>query len=152
VSDAVIAPAIGALGTIVVAVLVFKGGQLTAASSRDASIHAARVEAQDSALDAWSDLITPYREEVAELRSRMRALEQTVADEREVFNGRMLAMTERVDLLTVQVRHWKRVARSMAALAAQMRDEVISLGGTVPPFPEEELLLIRDLDSADDKP
>lgn len=146
---------IGTVVTLLLGYLTYRGATFTASRTKEGVERTAEVSAQDSALDAWRELVEPYRQETRDLRDRLTdqvaRVDRLVEDhesERKDFNHRLEVQAERVDLLTMQVKHWKRTARVMARFAGQMRDEVLRLGGTIPATPDE-LLLIQQLDDED---
>lgn len=154
------------VGSVVAAWLTYKGARFTARLAREGSQETTKVDEQQSALDAWKELLEPYRERIVELGRELGNVRQDLADERreraakerkdardrETARKRVQEqvdkLTERIDLQAEQIKHWKRLARVMAHFATAMRDEVLRLGGTVPATPDE-LLLIQSLDEDD---
>lgn len=157
--------ALAALAAIVVAYLSYKGIRHQANASRAANRDTVTAGEQATAVKALEsmtiNLLEPYRDEVALLRKRMEA-DQSARDEKDrvdterraeekrLVQSQMDKMTERIDLLTVEVKHWKSMARAIARWATTLRDQVISLGGTVPTIPDE-LLVAQLLDERDDE-
>lgn len=140
--------ALGLMGTVVVAYLGYLGARFTASASKEGATRATDVDAQESALNAWQELLAPYRDEVTALRARVVAGEEKSEEERAAFQQQITLLTERIDFLAHQLRHWKRLARVMARWATQLRDQVLTLGGELPATPDE-LLLIQSLDDDD---
>lgn len=139
---------LGFVGTVVAAWLLYRGGGTQARNAKHAAEQTTHVDAQDSALRAWETLLEPYREEVAALRLEISEERATRAREARENEQRFHAMDERIQFLTLQVRHWKRLAKVIARWATTLRDQVLTLGGTVPATPDE-LLLIQSLDDDD---
>lgn len=139
---------LGAFVTLAGSYLVYKGVKATAAASKGAADRTSDVTAQDSALRAWEAINKPLIERVEWLEGRMLEAEEKSEREREDFQSQITKLMERVDFLTIQLQHWKRLAKVMARWATTLRDQVLSLGGTVPATPEE-LLLIQSLDDDD---
>jgi predicted RNase H-like nuclease (RuvC/YqgF family) len=140
------------IGTLIGSYLVYKGGTFTAAKAKEGSDATTSVTAQDSALQAWQNLLAPYQAEVLQLRKeldreRLQRLENQRVDEaarteaKKVVDRELKALRGRVDKLTDEVRVWKRVAQTIARWATLLRDEVLRLGGTIPATPEELLTL-----------
>lgn len=136
---------LGVAGTGIAGWLALKGATRTASASKEAAAQATQATAQDSALKAWESLLEPYRQEVSQLRERLEASDRKHEAQREVTEQQIAKMTERIDFLTLQLEHWKRLAKVIARWATNLRDQVLSLGGTVPATPDE-LLLIQSLD------
>ncbi|TIC78764.1 hypothetical protein [Nocardioides sp. GY 10127] len=155
--------ALGLLGSIAVAYITYRGARYTAAASREGARRTSDVDAQDSALQAWKDILQPYRDEVKLLRTELqqeredRALAERRASEdrdavaRQVRDD-MVRMSERIDLLTIQVGEWKRLAKTIARWATRLRDEILRLGGEVPATPDELLTLHAIEDAELDPP
>lgn len=150
------------LGTIVTGLLgylTYRGSKVQARASKDSGVRTSQVDEQQSALDAWKELLDPYRAEVARLSSELIAerknrlemerknTESRIEDKR--FSLSLLAKTNRtlaeqakqIEAQATQIEHWTRLARTIAKFAVQMRDEVIRLGGTAPATPKELLFI-----------
>lgn len=151
--------ALGAVVTVLGSFLLYRGVKFTADRAKQGTERSADVDAQQSALEAWKELVEPYRREVAELRAELRAeredrltAERRDAKDREAAKAKVDAeldrLRERVDLLTIQLGEWKRLARTIARWATALRDEVLRLGGTVPATPEE-LLTLQAIEEAE---
>lgn len=156
---------LSSLGIVAVAYLSYRGVRYQARASREANRDTVTATEQETAVKALEsmtlNLLEPYRDEVALLRKRMeadqsardekdRADAERRAEEKRLVQSQMDKMTERIDLLTVEVKHWKSMARAIARWATTLRDQVISLGGTVPTIPDE-LLVAQLLDERDDE-
>jgi len=161
VTSEVYAAIVAAIATVLVAWLALKGAGRTAAASKAASSEQAKVDAQESALQAWKDLLQPTIDEVERLRrdQKIQAEERAAKDAAEAkereekaaeIQQQILRLSERIDFLTMQLKHWKRLAKVIARWATTLRDQVLTLGGTVPATPEE-MLLIQSLDDEDDR-
>lgn len=140
------------VGSLAGAYLLYRGAIRTAGSAKEGVQQTAQVDAQQSAIDAWQELLQPYRDEVATLRTDLdtertqrRAAE---AKERKERAEQVARLTERIDLLNLQLTEWKRLARVIARWATTLRDELIRQGGTVPATPEE-LLTLQAIDDVD---
>lgn len=155
-------PVLGALATVVVAYLAYLGARATAAGAKAGVDRTSDVAAQESALSAWQELLEPYRAEVRGLRASLqeerdqRAARDRVAEERRLERERavqsqMDKLSERIEVLTIELGHWKRLAKVIARWATTLRDQVLTLGGQVPATPDE-LLLIQSIDTDDDPP
>ena len=131
----------GVIGSLGAAWLVYRGAQFTGTKAKEGVDQTSRVDAQQSALDAWQELLQPYRDEVAALRKQMSQMKFDQEAEHRRREEQVIRLTERIDLLTLQLTEWKRVARVLARWGATLRDQVLSLGGTVPATPEELLTL-----------
>ena len=70
--------------------------------------------------------------------------------QREIVDAQLARLNERVEFLSMQLRHWKSLARVMAGWATSLRDEVLRLGGTLPAEPEELLTLQAIIDAGED--
>jgi predicted RNase H-like nuclease (RuvC/YqgF family) len=154
-SDDVLKSIVAALASIIGAWFLYKGAQKTTAAARAGSEQAAAVDDRADVMQAWKDLNAPLQAEVTRLHARQTELEQQQIAERQAaaaearrMQAQITTLTERVDFLQVQLQHWKRLARVMARWATTLRDQVLTLGGTVPATPEE-LLLIQSLDDDD---
>lgn len=152
-------PVLALVGTVVLAYFAYRGAKATAATARAGNDRAADVDAQQSALAAWQELLSPYRDEVKQLRLELtverddRASSQQRVEamrlEREAsVQAQMDKLTERIDLLTMELAHWKRLAKVIARWATTLRDQVLTLGGTVPATPDE-LLLVQTIEDYD---
>lgn len=152
---------IGAIVSIVGAVLLYYGTRFTANRAKEGVEQTSKVDAQESALHAWQELLQPYRDEVASCRAEIGQLrsesdhdrrehEKEIKAERAAREKQVQLLTERIDLLTLQLTEWKRLARVIARWATTLRDQVLKLGGTVPTTPEE-LLTLQALEDAEDK-
>ncbi len=143
---------LGAAVTLAGSWLLYKGVVRTASAAKDGVQQTTQVDAQQSALDAWQELLQPYRDEVAVLRADLAAERTARAEqhetERKAREAQVTRLTERIDLLTLQLTEWKRLARVIARWATTLRDELIRQGGTVPATPEE-LLTLQAIDDAD---
>lgn len=143
---------LGAAVTLAGSWLLYKGVVRTASAAKDGVQQTTQVDAQQSALDAWQELLQPYRDEVAVLRADLAAERTARAQqheaERKAREAQVTRLTERIDLLTLQLTEWKRLARVIARWATTLRDELIRQGGTVPATPEE-LLTLQAIDDAD---
>lgn len=152
--------AVGTVVTLIGTYFLWKGVRYTADRARSGVDRTAEVDEQQSALDAWKELVTPYREEVVALRAeltneraerlakeRMDRVDREAAAER--IQTQMAALTERIDLLTLQLNEWKRLAKTIARWATRLRDEVLRLGGEVPATPDE-LLTLRAIEEAEE--
>jgi chromosome segregation ATPase len=151
--------AVGTVVTLVGLYLTYRGALKTAEASKSSTNKATDQAAQDSALKAWEQLLQPYRDEVKLVRQeladeRRERAEQAAADaleraeEKRKVQQKMDRLTERIDVLTIEVKHWKTMAKAIARWATTLRDQVLTLGGTVPQIPDE--LLIAGL--LDDEP
>ena len=140
----------GVLGTLGAAWLVYRGSQFTATKAKEGVAQTTQVDAQQSALDAWQELLDPYRTEVSDLRKQVAQMKFDQEAEHERREAQVVRLTERIDLLTLQLTEWKRVARVLARWGATLRDQVLSLGGTVPATPEELLTLQALEDTSSD--
>lgn len=147
------------VGTVVGAVLLYKGAKLTGARAVEGTARTAEVDEQQSALTAWKELLAPVQTELAraraeaerfrieldEEREQRRATERRTEEERaaakKVVSQQMDALQAQVDKLRDEVKVWKRVAQTIARWATSLRDEVLRLGGTVPATPDELLTL-----------
>ena len=154
-SDDVLKAIIAAVASIVGAWFLYKGAQKTTASARAGSEQASAVTERAEVLDAWKELVDPLRLEVRNVRQDMTEMRNEHAAalaaeraERTRLQSQITSLNERVDFLQLQLQHWKRLARVMARWATTLRDQVLTLGGTVPATPEE-LLLIQSLDDDD---
>lgn len=116
--------------------LVLRGGKHTADASRAASTDASRVDAQDSALEAWKQLLEPYRVEVARVNERLDGV-----------HAELDATKRMLGHVRTELASWQRSAKIIARWAIKLRDEVRRLGGTIPATPDE-LLLIQAIDDA----
>lgn len=136
------------IASVVGSWLLYKGAQKTAAASRAGAQHVAASEERAEVMQAWKDLTAPLQAEVTRLHQRLTDVETKRAEEQRAMQAQITTLTERVDFLQVQLQHWKRLARVIARWATTLRDQVLSLGGTVPATPDE-LLLIQSLDDDD---
>lgn len=152
-------PVLGFFGLVIVSYFGWLGARSTAAGAKAGADRSADVTAQESALGAWQELLAPYRQEVAQLRAELieerrdRAEQQVAVEarrkEREVVvQDQVDNLNTRIDNLTDELRHWKRLAKVIARWASTLRDQVIALGGVAPTTPEE-LLVIQTLDDDD---
>lgn len=152
-------PVLALVGTVLLAYFAYRGAKATAASAKAGNDRTADVDAQESALKAWQELLAPYRDEVKQLRadlteernarSENQTNEEKLRRERETaVQVQMDRLTERIDLLTLELAHWKRLAKVIARWATTLRDQVLTLGGAVPATPDE-LLLIQTIDDYD---
>lgn len=154
---------ITALAAIIVGYLSYRGIRFQAQASRQANRDTVTVNEQETAVKALEsmtlNLLEPYRQEVVVLRKRVESSERDAARQiREAEEDRrnrerlvqqqMDKLTERIDLLTIELGHWKRLAKVIARWATTLRDQVLSLGGDVPATPNE-LLLIQSIDDDD---
>ena len=148
------------LVTIAVAYLGLLGARATATRAKEGVLRTVDVSAQESALQAWQAMVKPLQEETARLsrelsterQSRLekeRADEKDRAEQKQLISEQMEVLTEKVELLRVEVRHWKAMAKAIARWATTLRDQVISLGGSVPTIPDE-ILVAQLLDERDD--
>ncbi|MBS45281.1 MAG: hypothetical protein CMH83_19355 [Nocardioides sp.] len=161
---------LAALGSLAAAVLLYKGTQFTAARAKEGVERSADVNAQTSALNSISGYNEQLREDNAGLRERLDKVEQRLDDEttarrdqqrahdrelegeRRAREEQVTRLTERIDLLTLQLTEWKRLARVLARWGTALRDQVLTLGGTVPATPEELLTLQAIEDTEQDPP
>ncbi|MCD4535632.1 hypothetical protein LRP67_16185 [Nocardioides sp. cx-169] len=142
----------------------------TARASTQANADTVSATEQATAVQALEsmtlNLLQPYRDEVDRLRQQMlelsaaRTVERIESDrksaeertEREQkaaeIQDQIARQSERIDILTVEVKHWKGMARAIARWATTLRDQVLALGGTVPTLPDE--LLVAQLLDEDD--
>lgn len=136
--------------------LTYLGVRHTTRASREANSDTVSATEQATAVKALEsmtlNLLEPYRQEVDRLRLQVEAVESARATERREreekaaqIQNQITRQTERIDLLTVEVKHWKGMARAIARWATTLRDQVISLGGSVPTIPDE-LLVAQLLD------
>lgn len=143
---------VGSAVTIAVAVLGFLGVRYTARSARAANADTVTVSEQENAVKAYESMVNTLLEP---LKGRVDELEEALVQERRARQHeqknlltRIEEQRERIDLLQIQLREWKRLAKVIARWATTLRDQVISLGGTVPTTPEE-LLIIQSIDDPD---
>jgi hypothetical protein len=155
--------ALGVFATIGSGYLLYRGATRTAGAAKEGVHRTARVDEQQSALDAWKGLNEPILAEVGRLRDQVADLlrqqdtdkadrnrhDVTVQQQLDAQTHRLTGQAERIDLLTVEVKHWKSMAKAIARWATTLRDQVISLGGSVPSVPDE-LLLAQLLDDDTD--
>ena len=153
--------ALGTVVTLILGYLTYRGGTIQAEKSRQGVDRTADVAEQESALQGWKELLEPYREEVREVRKELRQerddrarQEREAASERErekqVVARQLENLTERVEFLSLQLKHWKSLARVMARWATSLRDEVLRLGGTLPAEPQELLAMQAIIDADED--
>lgn len=154
---------IGGVALIVVAFLSLLAVRSQVRASREANADTVTASEQETAVQALEsmtmNLLQPYRDEVDRLRKELAADREAQArrdaedqivrnrKEREV-SERITKQSERIDLLTIEVRHWKAMAKAIARWATTLRDQVIALGGSVPTIPDE-LLMAQLLDEDD---
>lgn len=147
------------IGTGFGAYLLYLGVQFTAKRSKEGVERTAEVDEQQSALDAWKELVQPYRDEVLQLRrdlneerrarqEKERADEKDRAEAKQTVDRQIERLTERIDMQAKQIAEWKRVARVIARWATTMRDEILRLNGTLPATPEE-LLTLQAIEDAE---
>lgn len=157
--DALAQAALGLVGAVVVAYLTYRGVAYQAKASREANRDTATVSEQQTVLKTLEsmtlNLLQPHIDEAARMRKRVEEMERAQEGEREERERKAAAVqeqlrkqSERIDVLTVELGHWKRLARVIARWATTLRDQVISLGGTIPATPNE-LLLIQSIDDED---
>lgn len=86
--------------------------------------------------EAWRAIVSELRGDIADLRDRVKALE----DERE-------QLLDRVKGLIAEVDHYRRIARSMARHVLRLRDALAATGADVPVLPTdvEDALTIIDM-------
>lgn len=148
------------LGVLGVAYIGHLGIKHTGKASREANADTVSATEQETAVKALEsmtlNLLEPYRQEVDLLRKRVKHVEDSRATERRdreekarEIQDQITRQTERIDLLTVEVRHWKAMAKAIARWATTLRDQVISLGGSVPSIPDE-LLVAQLLDEREE--
>lgn len=153
---------LGFLGTVIVAGLAYLGARHTAAASRAGAEKASHVDAQESALQAWQELLQPYKDDVRDLRAELRTEREERAEHDRTVERRRIEAKAEVDeqmetmrremaALTSQLGEWKRLAQTIARWATRLRDEVLRLGGTVPATPEE-LLTLQAIEDAEQNP
>lgn len=151
---------LGTLVTLLLGYLTYRGAKVTADRANEGSLRQADVNEQQSALDAWKDLLEPYQSEVRQLRqdlnterenraAKERQDAEDRATEKQKVQEQMDALNERITTLTGQVAEWKRLARTIARWATTMRDEILRLKGTVPATPDE-LLTLRAIEESED--
>lgn len=140
---------LGFAGTALAAYLTYLGVKFTANRAKEGVQQTSKVDAQQSALAAWEKLLEPYRQEVDRLRAEIGSMRETHRLEHERREEQVTRLSERIDLLNLQLSEWKRVARVIAKWATSLRDEVLHLGGTVPATPEE-LLTMQALDEREE--
>lgn len=152
---------LGTIVTLILGYLTYRGGTVQAEKSRLGVDRTADVAEQESALQGWKELLDPYREEVREVRKALAeerddraAKEREAAAEREreklLVAAQIEGLTEKVEFLSIQLKHWKSLARVMARWATSLRDEVLRLGGTLPAEPQELLTMQAIIDADDD--
>lgn len=144
-ADKVVLLILGAIPTIIVAYLAYKGAVGT---SRDASKVATAendTTQQDRAVDAWRSMVETL---LGPLEKRITELQADLDTERSAREsaGRQHTLelqrhAQTVQALTRELDEWRRVARVLAKWGTALRDEVLRLGGTVPATPEELLTL-----------
>lgn len=143
---------VGSAVTIVVAVLGLLGVRYTARSARAANADTVTVSEQEGAVKAYESMVNtllePLRERVEELAGELDEERKARRQEQKNLRARIEEQKERIDLLQIQLREWKRLAKVIARWATALRDQVISLGGQVPTTPEE-LLIIQSIDDPD---
>lgn len=151
---------VAAVAAIVTAGLTYLAARHTARASREANKDTVSHAEQETAVEALTsmtvNLLEPYRQEVALLRARVKDVEdardaerkdrETKADE---IQEQLTRQRERIDLLAVEVRHWKAMAKAIARWATTLRDQVLALGGSVPTLPDE--LLVAQLLDEDER-
>lgn len=147
---------LGSVVAVLLGYLTYRGGLIQAAKASEGVARSADVAEQESALQGWKDLLEPYRVEVREVRTELtkerqdRAAKERQdaedrAREKALVQKQMAEMAESIEALKGEVRRWKSLARVIARWATTLRDQVLTLGGTVPATPDE-LLLIQVLD------
>tara|TARA_R100000655_G_scaffold109699_4_gene165036 strand:+ start:564 stop:1049 length:486 start_codon:yes stop_codon:yes gene_type:complete len=160
VPDTITEALVSAAALVAVALLSYKGIKLQAKAAKDANRDTVTASEQETAVHALEsmtlNLLEPYREEVDLLRRQIKAIDEERADERRdrerkarEIQDQIAKQSERIDLLTIEVKHWKSMARAIARWATTLRDQVISLGGTVPTIPDE-LLMAQLLEERDE--
>lgn len=157
---------IGAVGLVVVALLSLMAVRSQVRASREANADTVTQGEQETAVKALEsmtlNLLEPYRKEVDLLRkqiatdreehTRRAAADKAERERKErAVSERITKQSERIDLLTIEVKHWKSMAKAIARWATTLRDQVISLGGSVPTIPDE-LLMAQLLDDDDTTP
>lgn len=167
----VITAIVTTLGVVLAGYLTYLGIRHTTKASREANRDTVTTTEQANAVKAYEsmtmNLLQPYVDETARLRKRVSDMETSREEERREYDRARAAerreretkaneiqdqitrQTERIDLLTVEVRHWKAMAKAIARWATTLRDQVISLGGSVPSIPDE-LLVAQLLDERDE--
>lgn len=150
--DSVWVAIIGAVVTLAVGYLTYKGARHTAAASTAVAEEAADSTEQDRAVDAWRSMVTtllgPLEQRVADL-TRDLETERKVRRDSSTEHRRQLRSlrqeldqaTHRLDQTLLELEEWRRVAKTLARWGSTLRDEVLRLGGTVPATPEELLTL-----------
>lgn len=151
---------LGFLGTVVVAYFAYLGARHTANSSVAGVAQTSKVDAQESALQAWQELLEPYKIDVKDLRAELKAerddrrehdkrVEKARTEAKTEVDRQLEAMSREIATLRSEVGEWKRLAKTIARWATRLRDEVLRLGGTVPATPEE-LLTLQAIEDASD--
>lgn len=128
--------------------LLYRGTRRQADTAQQASTSATRVDEQESALQAWKDLLAPLQQQVAVQAQEIAADRATRKKEREEWEAREAEILRRQERLSAELAavrrdlgHWKRMAKAIAKWALALRDQVIALGGNAPSHPEELLLM-----------
>lgn len=156
---------IGALALIATGALTYLGVRHTTRASREANKDTVSQAEQTTAVQALEsmtlNLLQPYRDEVDRLRGeiandRNAQAKRDAADKAErerkarEVQEQLTRQRERIDLLAVEVKHWKSMAKAIARWATTLRDQVLALGGSVPTLPDE-LLVAQLLDEDGDE-
>jgi predicted RNase H-like nuclease (RuvC/YqgF family) len=145
----VIEALIGGVVTLGVAGLGFLGVRYTARSARSANNDTVTASEQATAVKAYESmvntLLVPMENRIGQLEGALVRETKARSTEQAKQSKRIEEQKERIDLLNIQLREWKRLAKVIARWATTLRDQVLTLGGQVPATPEE-LLLIQSLD------
>lgn len=136
---------LGALGTAAAGMLAWLGVKATANAARHATDTTAHSTEQQQVLEAWKALVAPLSERVETLGRELAEERNARQELQRSSTARMQEQDRKLAAVTRDLDEWKRVARVLAKWGTTLRDQVLSLGGTVPATPEE-LLTLQALD------
>ena len=149
----IITTGIGAAATILVGFLTYLGVRRQASAAKaGAAQQTAQVQA-DTAVQAWQELLEPYRAEVALVRGELATLRADHDAELirlgEEHRAELLAFRVELKTLTDQVTRWKRLARANARVAMKLWDLLVAAGIDVPEM-ADDLVLVQETLEGDD--